>query len=500
METDKIILLDEDNNILDINSLMADDVITYCKNGNYIFGYVTRKVASGVVNELNISEQIIVVDGVEFKVSGDKSSLYSYAKINDSVLLYLDAFGNISGINVSAQSDSSKFYLPIKLYKNDHPTGNVIGLKFFDISEHAIKQIELSDKINLNGTSGLDVESNYTNINNALTFISYAPIMLKINSDDKITRIDTSKDASSYSQDEDGLTVLANGEELYYRANVNSFEAKAYTDSSTKIIIIPSDMNGVEAEDFKVLSTIASNTYTVSAFSSSKNKPNASVVTMRNSDYASMPSRPGTGIITKITDVIDEDGGDCKKVYYKTSTETVSFIIDNPELQDVFNPSATTYGYYRPPIKAKELVVGDIISVVVSDKNTLENFNCYWKSDTEVLKSKEQIYRANNRMVICQVEKVDGEYIVYNAKIRTSDTDATENHYERREFLPISGLVVQMIEKNGSQVKITDSDVSEILEGDIIIYNSEAYVPKKVFILRGLTKTFDELNNEEPII
>ena len=57
-----------------------------------------------------------------------------------------------------------------------------------------------------------------------------------------------------------------------------------------------------------------------------------------------------------------------------------------------------------------------------------------------------------------------------------------------------------MIEKNGSQVKIVDSDVSEILEGDIIIYNSEAYVPKKVFILRGLTKTFDELNNEEPIV
>jgi len=499
----KSVFVDGNGEYFDLKDLRQNDVITYSLYENYIFAIVSRGFVSGLITEKNSSDNEILIDGAGYKLSGDKSSLYPSLNVNLEISGYLDFFGNITGVKIKNKNKLENIFIPIKMFKTTEAGETTPGLKAFSLETMELKQVYFDDMVKLNG-SRINVLDNYLAIENTL-FANGTnhPIVLKINSKDLVTTVETSKLATDYASTEDGLTTMIDNVNLIHYNSTGSFRSEAYTNPSTRAFMIPNDLQNAKAEEVVELNSVPTDNLSryVSVYTDSKENRYATLVLYKKSNYYRFPSRLATGIITKVTEAVDDEGGKYRKVYVKCDGVEDFFLSDDSELIDQFQPTSTQY-YYRPAIKSGELNIGDYISYVKDDDGKLVLFNCFWKADKagsipdkydgtvddlgigDGLKSTYQQFAATNRVTFSEVIGIDSEFIKIKSDIIGAGTTTT--FLDKIESLKYDAVQsVTVIEGCGTpNIKIYDASIEDIMLEDKIVFHSYAYVLKRIIIIR----------------
>ena len=475
-----LLITDKEDNVVDISTLKKDDVITYYINGNYISGYVTSDTVSGVITSKNDGEGKIYIGEDEYTLSGDKASFYPTFKLNDNVTLYLDFMGNVAGATTGDNTEGNNMYIPIKLVQKTIGTDNKVLLKAYDISAGEIKEIYLKDKITLDNTKITDSYSSYSVINSSL-FSSSAgtPAVIKLNDDGFVSEIDTPCLSTAFSDSEDGFTTMLDAKSVYYYKTTQNYGNKAYGSASTKYLLIPADLSKAENEDFIVTTKPStSETRVTYAYTDSKNNKYATLVMFKHSGYYGISSSAVSLIITRITTVLNEDGEECKKVYYMSGTTENYFLSMDDELVDSFKPTSTQ-NYYQAPVKVGDLQVGDIISIGIDTERYLVAFRCLWKANTKTLKSQYQHY-SKYRFVEATVKAVDSTFLTVDAHINTSSST-----YDDIENFKYSGSNVYILRGNGTnKVSCEIASIADIVAGDTILIQALSYNLTNVYIIK----------------
>ncbi len=476
-----VVITDEENNLIDMSSLKKDDVITYYTNGKYISGYVTNDSVSGVVTSKDDGEGIIFIDEEGYTLSGDKLSFYPTFKLNDSVTLYLDFMGNVAGATTRGSTEGNNMYIPIKLVQKTIDTDDKVLLKAYDVSAGEIKEIFLNRTIKLDTGRISDSYASYSVINDALfSSSSGTPAVIKLNADGLVNEIDTPCLATAFADSEDGFTTLLDAESIYYYKTTQNYGNKAYGGTGTKFLLIPSDISKAESEDF-ILTTKPSTSATrvTYAYSDSKNNKYATLIMFKKSGYYTISSSATALVVTRIVTVINDDGEECKKIYYMTSSGTENYFLSmNDELVDAFAPTSTQ-NYYQPPVKVGDLQVGDIISIGIDNERYLVAFRCLWKSNTDALKSQYQYY-SKNRFMEATVKSVDSSFLTVETHINTkSDT------YDDIESFKLSGGNVYIVRGCGTnKVTYEKSSMADLVAGDRVLIQALSYSLSSVFIIK----------------
>lgn len=514
----KSVFVDSNGEYFNIRDLKQNDVITYTLYENYIYAVVSQGSVSGIITELNKPEYEVFIDGVSYKLSGDKNvTLYPTLNVNQEVSGYIDCFGNITGVKLKNKNKLENIFLPIKMFKATEAGETTPGVKVYSFETNELKQIYFADNVKVNGSAGIDSLDNYSLLETTLFKDgTNHPCVLKINSKGLITVIETSKFVSDYLSTEDGLTTMLNNENLVHYNSTASFRSEAYTNPSTRAFMIPDDLSTAKADEFVELTSLPKDNLSryVSVYTDSKENRYATIVLYKKSQYYKFPSKLVTGIITRITEAIDEDGDRYKKIYVTCDGVEDFFIVDNSELLDDFQPTSTQY-YFRPAIKAGELNIGDYISYVKDDDGKLVLFNCFWKADKagniedlydsgksqdkvtidgveldidlgigDGLKSTYQYFASSNRVTFSEVLALDSEFI----KIKSNVIGAgkTTSFYDKIESIRYDGLQsVMVIEGCGTpNVKVYDASIEDIMLEDKIVFHSQSYILKRIFIIR----------------
>jgi len=485
------VFVDDKGRAMDPSNISKHDVITYYKNGDYIFAMVKRHTISGVINEINDDESEISIDGTVYGLSGDKKSLYSAFKTSYQVDAYLDIFLNIAGMDLTNPNKLDNIYIPIKAYKKVEAGEEIPGLKVYDLSEKAFKGIFFAKKVVINNTE-TDPVADYDFIVNILfDGVNVRPVILTINSENKIRMIETPKAASAYSDNQDGFTTAIDNTSLYYVKSIAGFSNGAvYANAYTRYFILPDAAEITTADEMEFFEGVAPTDNmkrTVSVYADSKNNPYAKLVIYKKADYYGLPSRPGYAVIKKIAETVNEDGEKFKKIYCECDGVEYTLLSDNPDLKDMFTPAANTW-YYKDDIYVKDLGVGDIISYTADDRGVLQKFNCVWKADTGSLKSTYQNFAADSRVVYSEILGIDNEFI----KIKSDVLSATKVGNEGLASSTTSFGVVEYIKHDtlesvtviGANGNSFTAALSDLSIGDKVVINMQSSKLKRIFIIK----------------
>ena len=486
----KTTFVDTNGNFFNVKNLRKNDVIAYIQNGNFIYGIVSRGFASGVITELNTADSEVFIDGVAYKLSGDKMDLYTTFKANLKVSVYIDCFGNIARVDVSKNDTIAGVCLPIKLYTQTEANEKTAGIKVYDFSLQNFRELLMDDYVEIDGTKYNSL-TQYATIESLIISTSNPkPVVIKTTSKDMVRSIETAKKASEYGEGEDGFTVVMDNIKIGYYRPLETYYGEAYTNILTTFFIIPDDITTATADEFKLAEAPKDNTQRyVSAFTNSKDNVYSTLVLYAKTEYYTMPSRPITGIIKRITESVTDDGDKFKKIYINANGEELVSFVRDPELVDIFKPATGTY-YYQPDIKLKDLKVGDIISYVLDDEGYIVRFNCHWKAETNSLKSGAQTFASSNRYAfVKEVLGFNGDFMKVKLDILTASKltadltlSSTSTKIDKVENLKLNEVTqVMVIDANGNSY---ESSIAEICAGDQLLIYSESYRLKRIFIIK----------------
>lgn len=239
------------NNELTFSDIAVNDVLSVylSEDGENAEVILNRQTDKGSIKGKNSEDDSIIIGTVTYRLSPELSNyLISNDKslnVNDSVTVYIDAFGYIAGYNYSTGEDGEYAYLK-KVYSDDNEQKTFVRL-FTQGGEH--KVLECAESLKLDGTS----YKRYNKIYEALINSGLdrgAVVIYKTNAEGKLNYIDTPiigeresdntvlKTFSGYRYDEATKTYVQETK-LTYKNKVKCFNMQILISDSTPIFVVP---------------------------------------------------------------------------------------------------------------------------------------------------------------------------------------------------------------------------------------------------------------------
>ena len=236
--------------------IVATNVVSICKNGDYIKVLVSDKAIEEAKIESKVAENEVIIDDEEVMVGAayiDKASKnikLPQIKIGTQGTFYLDVFGRIAGIAAESSLVTS-YGVTLKLYKSVNDE-NKATLKILDESG-AIERLDLAEEVRYNGKkmevpdvcAALEYKSeNASKYDDARKSADNVDkfrqlIMYSLNDEGKISKIYTSE--SDELEYEGSFEVHVNTSESTYEYWTYNWARRYYQGTQTKVFQVAED-------------------------------------------------------------------------------------------------------------------------------------------------------------------------------------------------------------------------------------------------------------------
>lgn len=509
-------IFDESGNEITLDDIKKDDVLTVIEGTEIIEIYVSRKVVQGLTRK---TTEKVTIDGVEYKLSDNVKYLYSdLTTVENSAEFYIDSRGEI--VTYKNNFPGEIIYLTKLGMSGKGLKGNIMG-RFFTMSDGLV-DYEFEKDITVNGTKIKDcslirLEDELEN-NEGMRDVERM-VLVNINSDNRIYSVDTPlpyKDCMENNIDAFCEVHSFNDPGLWFSVSAStSFGFKLITDrNSTKVMIIPADVNTADEKDYKVM--LASNItggyqtlHKVAAYNKGTDYGICDVIVIKSSSEMSEDIEhmfKPVALVKTIETTMNEDGDLVKRAYCQQGKTEIHFdwLIDDP-VKHVANDTEK-YSGTIDNFTSEDLEVGDMIQYVADENGMLTNFEVYYEYDAlnnrytkkpELLDPPATLKdNGNNNTAIIPttVEKFDGKNIsFYYPPIKAGDTIANgvtvsgaDTYDYKMVYFQTGFEAVHIVELSaGKEPNIYAGTVKDIQIGDeIIIQNIWAQTMSATIIRR----------------
>lgn len=367
-DDDKVIIYNADGEIISLENILPGNTLSIINNNGYVKIYVSDKIVSGTVAGFSTVENAVKVGSEAYEISNEYLNSYGYAQPqnNDEVTMYIDYFGKVVYIEYQNEEIRDCGYL-VRAYMDDDskvfykmylPNGSFVDYEAFD----TVYFVDVNDN-----RTKLKYEERRDRFAGQNMFVYY-----KLNADEKIKEI--AMPVTEMGQKEKGrliANIATNESENYpFKTNAMTFAGRVFVDNSTKVMVIPTDINDFSKYSIANQSIWQNNgKYAIEAYTNDPYSKCAQVVIYHYQSNTAIDSGTFASYVVSIERTIDEDDNvvDEAVLNYNGTEKTVRSYVDdsgNSGFNNVGNPSGV--GSYN-------IQAGDIVVAQADKDNELLN-------------------------------------------------------------------------------------------------------------------------------
>ena len=350
------VLTDESGNVKTYDEVKEKDIISVALSADkrVMRGVISSKTAKGRLSQLGKKDGEIVatVDGVEYELANDNIS--GFPSVGENVTLSLDFCGKVADI-VSEAASESRYAFIMKKYLDETDDRYYLKLLLPDGSK---KDFIIAEKVTIDGTKYVKDDELRNEIQANLS--DYQVALIKRNSKDEITLIDTMKNVMGGNNDvlrafQDAPTAIS------FFSSIGSFNGQMLTNGKTVVFRTPSEASKTDYDLYSVGSLPEGTNVklTVRGFSSDPRSFTADCIQYVSDEAAGFGANSPYMVISDITDTINEDDESVKEIsgYDQKGEVKLTIAIDYSE------------GKYGVAIDT--LKVGDVIKYSKNERGEL---------------------------------------------------------------------------------------------------------------------------------
>lgn len=306
---EEVTIEDKDGKTYGLRELREWDVLSaiITPDGEKAYLYLCDNYVKGVCSSLDKAENIIEIEGKEFKLTGDFPDIWSDIKTGKTVTLYLDKQGRVAAVKSGTvtedtNSETTAIAVLTKYGLNDDEGDEVYYIKVYG-SDKKISYKELEEKISLNGKR---VKS--SDIAGYMDEQVNKAILLGYTAEGKVNSITTA--ASLGEDDNRGFWRLNNeGEKLMYGSEASHFGKKFK--KGDVVYTVPQDnenIGNVEYYAYNTANFTNDTTYVLDGYTTDINSRVASVIVYKAKAEKAGNYNPSNGfVIASVEDRLDVD-------------------------------------------------------------------------------------------------------------------------------------------------------------------------------------------------
>ncbi len=447
-----VVIKDANGNLSDISQIKPMSVITYIEGAEYLEVFISDKVISG---EVHIKDsEYWEVEGVKYYLSKSQSS-----NIKFNVKCWLNFMDEIvHSENLSVEDGTLVFMMKVH-YDSVSFNKKFIG-RFFNPATGKIEDYEFAEKVKLDEDYATD---DYASIETALnTIIDGRGTVVKIwlNSDNKITTVDTPVSIYTLLGTENDGFCMSNKANFNLAMSSNTLGGVGYINDNTYMYAIPADVDNTDASEF--ISISVNNNYmrnghayeNVRMYFNSKNNMYAEFIAFYDTPYVDNPYR-FPGVFEKLTVGLNKSGEKVYKVYYTGSKE------DSVEIK---------YDDTETLTALSALVPGDIVTLTTDKDGILRHYKIIYDSQADALTGKNDQFYATPRYDILKVYEITSDYIAF------TNLNGDKSSYERYKSDAFKIIIVNQKKENNivKSALIQYGTMADVNVGDnVFIYTSQ---------------------------
>lgn len=371
-DTDYVITDTKGNGIY-LDMIKNDDVISYAAshNGEWTRIIVSNNIFSKGIDE--ISDDSVIVDGTEYKFAPEYDASVSIGSVGT---VYLNFLGEV--VYISQGSGDGLLAL---FGGHDEGTGLGTNLKVQVFTEQGnLVELSIDKNVTIDGVRKTRAEAKKFFEDNDLMFkavsVVYDSNKVLKKLDTPYSDCDASIALNDANETADTMHYIKNikdraGSSLSFNYYNTTFGGELIVDGNTAIFCYPSD--AVNLEDASLASitekyfTDSITHYTISAYTRKANSVYAQAIVLKGmepkydfdkDDYNSTPS---IGVVTRITNTINNDGENAQRVYIETGSKIEQYATED---MDTLKCSKWSKNLC-------DIEVGDIVKYAVMSDNIL---------------------------------------------------------------------------------------------------------------------------------
>jgi|GEM_PF-2748472 len=378
----EIVVMDKAGNPADINSIVAGSVLTVVRNqdSSKIKVIVSNDIIEGVIDEINVSsdlkDKIITMEGKEYRVSKNAEYIENLSglKAGDECVFYLDSDDRIADIEYRGQNAKKYAYLVKAAKKNG--LSNRVEFRLYTINKK-FEDFISAENIKINGSrklSGDEVLESIKYFDSLGREQVHQLIRYSLNSNGEVSHIETAKEVGENELGSNiGFTKYKNPaleQKVVYNESHRTFGWQVRIDENTVVFCVPTNLkyiNDILYYDIKYISDYRnSQSFYIEAYDVSEDRT-AKVLIEKSEKGGGDPIRDKSKVvvITKITEVVDEEGNTTKMLYgYQ----------DGKEIKLPFDKDCDTIKYYGNNKEPSEIKRGDLIRYGLNSKGQINDY------------------------------------------------------------------------------------------------------------------------------
>lgn len=171
-------------------------------SGDRISIYAYTKSVTGTIESLNSLNAFVQIKSKRYDIPSSKLGKLAVAKMGQEIMLYLDMNGEVFDFEIVGDNSFALAYLIRAYYDEDVES---MFFKYYDSVSAKIEKKEISEKVNIDGTTYRSVDAYDTLFLNPQTKETRHQVLrIKCNSENIITKIDTADHTTNLMSAADG--------------------------------------------------------------------------------------------------------------------------------------------------------------------------------------------------------------------------------------------------------------------------------------------------------
>lgn len=455
---------------LDFAAIKEDDILTCMIGSDKVNIIVSDQSVSGVVE--SISENGLFLAGANYLPDYYGKAQVDKVQSGDTVVAYLDAYGEIASISVVSAVSGNMAYLVALDEEKELDEVNIRIRLFtskgvfekYELASRVFINDELQKNLTLNGlkqiiaTDANDLES-YNGI------VSY-----ELDEDGKVKKLYTGRTEQNLEQSgRDGLCLkYAQNTRRYYKSNLG-FDYQIYYNSNTVFFKVPQDSAVARDRDYEVITSsyfADGSAYSVLAYVNSLDDVASSAIVVKVQSAASeFKDKEEIGAVSKISVAVDEWGELIKKIhiykgkYSDSKNEKELYLYLDENLKDDIND-----------YDASDIKQGDLIKFMFDKDGRVRKFQLYYNETKGFYtNSDEQEPNETERVLKGKIKALKQNYMEFS-------------NSQYNELYLLDNMVIVLVNKANGIVKLGDR--SDVVPGAECIVQIISRMPRVLFILK----------------
>ncbi|MBR5157213.1 MAG: S-layer homology domain-containing protein [Clostridia bacterium] len=456
-----ITIISRKGNEIELDNLEYDSLLSCIISRDGSYAEITEVVDEiiGVVDEYYTEEgkTYVTLNGKLYEVCAELQNYGAKWELGDKLICYLDSNGRIGVVRDDKITKSKWAYLE-GVNPPEEGIKNVIKIRVLEQdSDKSLSVYECAGNVKIDNTTYKEKDTD--KLETALKALAKEVIRFALDSDGKVSKIETSAAGFTKTYEYDAATDHANG--LTWDSSISLFEGKVGATGDTTVFMIPDngDVNKYKSSDVNNACRHFVR-YKIDAYALNEDAIVADILVFEAASTKGSAIKDSSPVmmVKEITTALDSDKNATKRITGYVNGEEVSYIAEDDTLVTqvpAFNDSDTTKTY--------SLKCGDLIQIALDGDNVIVDSQliCRGAENLKVFSSDnpslEGYYSSGRRTISGWVYQTDGSFFTLST---SKPTDATV--LSKPEVFPvISSIGVYIYDTTKGEVKV--GSVSDIL-------------------------------------